>query len=228
MKYPKRSQYEYAKSRYRIRNWAEYGRKGSPSRARDVREVYFSTRSISSGESRDMRYFSKQGLLDTIRREHDALCTSLQGIPESRFDDPGVWGDGWTIKDLVAHLAEWHSMFLRWFGDGQEGKYPLMPAPGFKWNETPRLNRAIWEKHHGRSFADVWGEFTSTYERILKLVEELPEDRLLKAGHFHWTGKHPLSTYLGPNTASHYRFASKVLKRWLRTQPLAPGESGTP
>jgi hypothetical protein len=24
MKYPKRSQYKYAKSRYRIRNWAEY------------------------------------------------------------------------------------------------------------------------------------------------------------------------------------------------------------
>ena len=25
MKYPKRSQYKYAKSRYRVRNWAEYG-----------------------------------------------------------------------------------------------------------------------------------------------------------------------------------------------------------
>ena len=25
MKYPKRSQYKYAKSRYRIRNWPEYG-----------------------------------------------------------------------------------------------------------------------------------------------------------------------------------------------------------
>ncbi len=24
MKYPKRNQYKYAKSRYRIRNWAEY------------------------------------------------------------------------------------------------------------------------------------------------------------------------------------------------------------
>jgi hypothetical protein len=24
MKYPKRSQYKYAKSRYRVRNWAEY------------------------------------------------------------------------------------------------------------------------------------------------------------------------------------------------------------
>jgi hypothetical protein len=35
------------------------------------------------------------------------------------------------------------------------------------------------------------------------------------------TGKNPLTTYLGANTCSHYRTATKILKRWLRAHPDA-------
>jgi hypothetical protein len=38
---------------------------------------------------------------------------------------------------------------------------------------------------------------------------------------FAWTGKNPLTTYLGANTCSHYRTATKILKRWLREHPDA-------
>jgi hypothetical protein len=33
--------------------------------------------------------------------------------------------------------------------------------------------------------------------------------------HVSEVGRHALATYLGPNTASHYRFARRVIKRWL-------------
>ncbi len=169
-----------------------------------------------------MRYYSKQDLLDDIRREHDALGVLLRETPESRYHEPGVWGDGWTLQDLVAHLAEWQGLFLRWYSDGLEGRVPQMPAPGYKWSETPRLNREIWAKHRARSLADVRADFDAGYRQILQLVEELSPDSLLAPGHFAWTGHHPLTTYLGPNTASHYRFAIKVIQRWLAKGPRVP------
>jgi hypothetical protein len=163
-----------------------------------------------------MRYSTKQDLLEDIRAEHGGLCTLLKSVPESRYAEKGVWGDGWSVIDLIAHLAEWHGMFLRWYEVGLEGEMPEMPAPGFKWNQTPALNRAIWEENRRRSFPAVWRDFMRTYRRIVELVEGLPEEALLQPGRFGWTGKNPLVTYIGPNTASHYRFASKVLKRWLK------------
>jgi len=163
-----------------------------------------------------MRYSSKQELLDSIRREHDTFEEALAQIPGSRYGEAGVWGDGWTVVDLVAHLAEWHAMFLRWCGDGIAGKEPVMPAPGFQWNETPALNRSIWKKHSGQSFEEVWEDFSRSYGEIVYLVEGLSEEVLLEPGHFSWTRKNPLATYLAPNTASHYRFATKVLRRWMR------------
>lgn len=166
-----------------------------------------------------MKYESKQALMDDIRGEHDALCARLAEIPKSRWYEPGVWGDGWTVSDLVAHLAEWQHLFLGWYKDGLRGTKPEMPAPGFKWSETPRLNRAIWEKHRSRSHAEVWAEFDSGYSRIVRLVESLSPEELLRPGRFEWTGKHPLTTYIAPNTASHYRFAIKAIKRWLKAAP---------
>jgi hypothetical protein len=159
--------------------------------------------------------------MNDIRTEHDSLCARLAEIPKGRWHEPGVWGDGWTLSDLVAHLAEWQYMFLGWYEEGLWGATPEMPAPGFKWSQTPRLNRAIWEKHRSRSRAAIRADFDSGYSRIVRIVEALSPDRLLKPGYFAWTGMHPLTTYLGPNTASHYRFAIKAIKRWLKPSAAA-------
>lgn len=174
-----------------------------------------------------MKYPSKHALIEDIRKAHDVLCERLREIPKARWREPGVWGDGWTIADLVAHLAEWQRLFLSWYEDGLAGATPQMPAPGFKWSETPRLNRAIHAKHRERASAAVWADFTSTHRQIVQLVDALSPGQLLAPGHFAWTGTHPLATYLGPNTASHYRFATKVLERWQRTGGiLRPGGRG--
>jgi hypothetical protein len=163
-----------------------------------------------------MRYASKEQLLSSIQGEHDRLLDLLDQFPRQQCRAPGVWGDEWTLKDLVAHLNEWHAIFLRWYRDGLAGREPDIPALGYKWNETPRLNRDIWEMHKDRSWRDVRAEFGRSYGEILELVQGLSEEELLRPGHFAWTGSNPLTTYLGANTCSHYRFAIKVIKRWQR------------
>jgi hypothetical protein len=168
-----------------------------------------------------MRYTSKRALLDDIRAERDSLCVRLDGIPDARWHERGVWGDGWTLCDLVAHLAEWQRMFLAWYEDGLRGVAPDMPAPGFSWNQTPQLNRTIWKKHRLRSRAAVRADFDAGYSRIVHIARTLSSRQLLEPGQFEWTGRHPLATYLGPNTASHYRFAIKVIARWMRGAPGA-------
>jgi hypothetical protein len=175
-----------------------------------------------------MRYTSKELLLDDIRTEHDSLCARLAEVPNGRWHESEVWGDGWTLSDLVAHLAQWQQMFLGWYEDGLRGNMPEMPAPGYKWSQTPELNREIWKKHRSRSQAAVRADFDAGYSRIVQIVEALSPEQLLESGHYEWTGKHPLTTYIGPNTASHYRFAVKAINRWLKrtggTNPRAHRE----
>ncbi|MBM3788916.1 MAG: ClbS/DfsB family four-helix bundle protein, partial [Acidobacteria bacterium] len=119
-------------------------------------------------------------------------------------------------------------MFLGWYEDGLQRATPQMPAPGYKWSELQRLNRAIWEKHRSRSQAAVRADFDSGYRRIVQITEALSPEPLLESGQFEWTGKNPLTSYIGPNTASHYRFALKVIKRWLKTTAAADTDTVRP
>ncbi len=86
-----------------------------------------------------MKYASKQEFIDRIEREHARFVDLADAAPQELLTESGAWGQDWTIKDLFAHLTEWEHMFLTWYRQGQEGIDPDMPAPGYKWNETPRL-----------------------------------------------------------------------------------------
>jgi hypothetical protein len=107
-------------------------------------------------------------------------------------------------------------MLLRWIADDRAGRTPKLPAPGFKWNQTPALNREIQRRFARRSAARLAAEFESTYAEALALVQGLSEAELLEPGRFAWTGKLPLASYVAPNTCSHYAAARKILTRWLR------------
>jgi hypothetical protein len=167
-----------------------------------------------------VKYASKSAFVERMEAEHERFLALAASIPRARYDEPGVWGEGWTIKDLFAHLTEWEQMFLGWHREGLAGTKPDMPAPGYKWNETAKLNHEIWAKHKDVSYRTVRTRFDRSYAQMRELVDGLTEPELLEPGRFAWTGKHPLTTYLGANTASHYSAASKILKRWIREQGL--------
>lgn len=168
-----------------------------------------------------MRFASKKELLESIEREHEVLRSLAAGIPERRYDERGVWGDGWTIKDLFAHLTEWEQMCIGWYQRGlEEADFPR-PAEGYKWNQLPALNHSIWEKHRDTPWREVHSRFNASYQEILKLARRLSEEELFEPGRFAWTKKNGLVTYIGGNTVSHYRAAAGFLKRWLRGQRKA-------
>lgn len=168
-----------------------------------------------------MKYESKKALIAQIEGEHATLVELVDSIPPKLRESPGVWGDGWNVKDLLAHLTEWEQMFLRWHRDGTVGKTPDMPAKGYKWNEIRALNRAIREKHKDVSWRRVRTAFDASYQEVLALAKKRTENQLLSPGQFAWTKKYPLTTYLGANSCSHYRFAIKALRRWLKLQNLS-------
>lgn len=168
-----------------------------------------------------MKYASKKELIADIEREHAAFVGLVTSIPRRQWKQPGVWGDDWTVHDLVAHLTEWEQMFLGWHRAGEAGVRPEMPAPGYKWSQTRDLNRTIRKKHAGTSTKKVWESFEASFAETLALARALPEKAIFTRGAYDWTGKNALVTYLGANTASHYRTASKILKRWLKAQSRA-------
>lgn len=163
-----------------------------------------------------MQITSKQELLGSIEKEHDTFVMLLDSIPKYRYRERGVWGDGWSIKDLLAHLTAWEQMVLRWYREGVAGGKPAVPAQGFKWNQTPLLNQVIWRRYRRKAIEAIFADFDASYREIHAITAALRDEELFTPGYYPWTGENALITYLGANTCSHYRTATEILRRWLR------------
>ena len=161
----------------------------------------------------------KRDLLAEIRIERAALDDILASLTPRQMTKSGVTRGGWSVKDVLAHLVAWQQMNLDWYAAGRRGDKPAMPAPGFTLRELPRLNAMIYRKHHRRSLQAVVRDYKSYHERVVALINALPDEDLVTLGRFSWTGPSwTLSDYLRASTAAHYLWARTRIRRWWLTQ----------
>lgn len=158
---------------------------------------------------------SKPDLLMAIERERGKLDAVLETVAPERRVAPGVVGE-WSVKDVLAHLLEWEQMALGWYRTGLRGEVPAVPAPGYKWNQLPQLNRAIFEKHRDRPLDEVLAAFRASRQEILGVIEALSDEDLFTAGRFAWTQRNTLGTYFVSATSSHDLWARTRIARWCK------------
>jgi hypothetical protein len=169
---------------------------------------------------------SKADLLEEVSRERAALDGLLRQLRPRQMTQAGVTAGGWSVKDILGHLIAWQQMNLSWYAAGQRGEAPAVPAPGLTWQDVRRLNALIYRKQHRRPLRDVLRDYETYHGRMLELVRVVPDRDFVQVGRYAWAGPTwSLSDYVRANTASHYRWASKHLKKWLRAQ--APQQPAT-
>ncbi|MEW6093196.1 MAG: ClbS/DfsB family four-helix bundle protein [Chloroflexota bacterium] len=160
---------------------------------------------------------SKTDLLTAIDQERGALEAILEALTPEQMVEPGVVGE-WSVKDVLAHLVEWEQMVLEWYRAGLRGDIPEMPAPGYKWNQTPQLNQMIYKKHHDRPLDKVMEEFHASHREILGVIQDLSNEELFTAGRYAWTQKNTMGTYFVSATSGHYLWARKEIRKGLKAK----------
>jgi hypothetical protein len=163
---------------------------------------------------------SKRELLSAIDKERGTLLALLDSLTAEQMVEPGIVGE-WSVQDVLAHLTAWEQLCLGWYRAGLSGETPEMPAPGFKWEETPALNRQIYEQNRERPLADVLQDFQKSHQEILGVVQSLSNDDLFTPGKVAWTGKNTMGTYFVSATSSHYLWAWSEIRKGFRDKEQA-------
>jgi hypothetical protein len=161
----------------------------------------------------------KSALLEEIRVERSALDAILEQLTPWQMTQAGVTLAGWSVKDILGHLVGWQQMNLAWYAAGLRGEMPEVPAPGLTWRDLRKLNDRIYRRHHRRSLKALVADYNALHQEMLELTEEVPDEDLVTVGRFAWAGPTwTLSDYIRANTASHYRWACKHIRKWLRAR----------
>jgi hypothetical protein len=167
----------------------------------------------------------KTELLQEIDVERSRLDALLGQLTPRQMTQRDATLAGWSVKDILAHLIGWQQMNLDWYAAGQRGERPEIPAL----RDIGKLNDRIYRKHHRRSLNAVLADYSAFHQKILELIEEVPDRDFVAVGRFAWTGPSwTLSDYINANTASHYRWACKHIRKWLRAQTKANPDDQPP
>ena len=122
-----------------------------------------------------------------------------------------------NVRDVLAHLHEWHRMLLGWYRVGGEGEKPAIPAEGYTWQTLPALNRTIQQKYRDAPLGEVRRLLDASHAEVQGLIAAQTDPELFEKRRYRWTGTTSLGAYLVSSTSSHYDWALKKLKRYTRT-----------
>ena len=121
-----------------------------------------------------------------IRADQQLWRDLAAEVGPDRYAEPGPMGD-WTFGDMAGHLAGWRDRTisrLEALGRGE----PDPPAP---WpadlDDDDRVNDWIHEHHAGRAPAALVADYDGSYDRLVRALEALPDDKLSEV--IEWVGE---------------------------------------
>jgi hypothetical protein len=127
------------------------------------------------------------------------------------------WGRDKNLRDVLVHLYEWHQLLLRWANANRGGDAkPFLPAP-YTWTNYAPMNAGFWEKHQNTPLAEAKEMLKESHREVISLIESFSDKELFTKKHFTWTGTTSLGAYCISATSSHYDWAIKKIKMYIKT-----------
>lgn len=126
------------------------------------------------------------------------------------------WQRDKNVRDVLAHLYEWHQLLLTWVKDNRSGlSRPFLPSP-HTWRTYGKLNDQFWRQHQSTAPGEAEQLVRSSHEQVMALIKSFSDAELFEKGRFDWTGKTTLGSYCTSATSSHYEWAMKKIHAHLK------------
>lgn len=120
-------------------------------------------------------HFDKQTMLKLVREGREELQAFLAGFDEEQSIESHP-PDGWSIKDMMAHIAFWEGHALERFREAGRGEIPQMFG-NISDEEMNRINREALEAGRARTLEEVRAEFQRIHKELWSELEAMPESR---------------------------------------------------
>jgi hypothetical protein len=134
-------------------------------------------------------------LLAQLASGRDRLDAALAGLSDDAMLVPV--GDGWTRKDVLAHLETWERRVVADFALLRGGSVPDRSV------ETDELNDRAFRANRDRSLADVRAGERAAWDAVVETIGAASDDELFDGRHFAWAAGDPWAGWFRGNTDEH-------------------------
>jgi hypothetical protein len=156
---------------------------------------------------------NKTSILNELSIHYTALEEILANLDKTQYFTEGII-PGWSIKDILAHIASWHHRLLKWLDAAVLNEEPAISGPD-NIEEMDALNAQFFLENKSRPLDEVLIDFRTTYQHIMDIVQAMPEDDLMSPHRFAWSKGEPLWRAIAGDTYEHYQEHIAQIQAWL-------------
>ena len=113
---------------------------------------------------------TREDLLKLERTRWTLLKQLLDAVPASRADESSLTPEGWSVRDLVWHLARWIDVVATQLESMSAGTFD----EGFDWN-TDANNAQFLASGRSVTYAEALSELEDSRARVIRAMEQLDE-----------------------------------------------------
>jgi hypothetical protein len=146
-------------------------------------------------------HMNKEIFLAEIRATHEPLATVVANLADEAWAEPLPDMDGWTRKDVLAHVGWWSDHSVRVVTALRAGEVPYERDADF---DIHAQNRSILEEFRDQDPGEVRAFEAAAFERLLAAVAAASDEDLFTADRFAWLGDESLATAVEWDTTKHY------------------------
>ena len=95
----------------------------------------------------------KNTVLEHLQTERKNFEAALAQMDSAQIESALVQ-DGWTVKDILAHISAWERELLRWLEMSACGEPPDIPPPGTWSRYLHQFNARTYQGNRERPLAD--------------------------------------------------------------------------
>jgi hypothetical protein len=109
-------------------------------------------------------------LLELEQDRWATLWQLLGAVPESKTDEPSLTTEGWSVRDLVWHLACWNDVVRKQLQLMHEGRFD----DRFDWN-TEENNAHFLASGRSVLYPDALSRLKASREAVIRAMNQLEE-----------------------------------------------------
>jgi uncharacterized protein (TIGR03083 family) len=156
-------------------------------------------------------HMDKETMLRMVREGREELVTLLAAFDEAQMTEPHP-PDGWSIKDVIAHIAFWENYALKRFRETSRGEKPKMLGQ-ISEEEINRINQEALEAGRARTLNEVEADFQRAHQELLDELAAMPETQD-DAWWAVWPAPNVPWLLIQYNTYDHYEEHVTAMREW--------------
>lgn len=161
-------------------------------------------------------------LLTLLREEFGCWKGLLSDLSEAQIAASRL-PNGWSIRDLTAHLMAWQQISVARLEAARLGREPALPdwLAGLDPDAETKLNQInarIYAIYREQPWSTIHEGWAGGFSHFLELAAELPEDDLQDAEKYPWLRGYALADVLKGSYEHHHVDHLESLRAWARQQ----------